>query len=137
MLVVPETPPNYRAICDRFPIVEGKPVLFAWGDKIYAPFGGTVSPQLKAHEAVHGARQGADVEGWWVKYLGSAAFRLEEEVPAHVAEYKRFCELYFDRNVRARELMKLAARLTHPMYDFNLSAAAALQLIRQGLKCDT
>lgn len=116
MRIVVAKPPNYDAIVARFPDVAGKGVLFAWQDLIYNPGGVSIPPQLIVHEAVHGRRQGAAVEGWWDSYLFDDQFRLREEVAAHQAEYWAVCRARSDKAVRARALESISARLCGPLY---------------------
>ncbi len=63
MRVVHDYPPLMDEIDAKFH-VRGKPVIYAWGTTIYNPSNIDVPPQLIAHEAVHGQRQGRDVVGW-------------------------------------------------------------------------
>ena len=57
MRVVVGLPPLFGEIDAAFD-VRGKAIIFAWGDTIFDPNGGGVPPELLAHEAVHGERQG-------------------------------------------------------------------------------
>lgn len=114
MDIVIDYPPNFDAIDAAFH-VRGKPVLFAWGSRIYNPRGVIIPPELIAHEAVHGRRQGHDVEGWWRRYLEDANFRLREEVEAHRAEYQWLLD-HAPRRERRAALKQVAARLSGPLY---------------------
>jgi hypothetical protein len=103
--------------------VRGRPILFAWGDKIFNPAGGAVPPELLAHEAVHGERQGADVAGWWRRYIAEPQFRLDEELPAHAAEFKVLCEILrpkwqSERNMRRTIAGQVARKMTAPLYRY-------------------
>ena len=125
MFVLRAYPPNYYSITARFPFAVERGVIFAWGDTIYNPSGGPITPALLAHERVHGERQGTDIEGWWNSYLTSSAFRLEEEIVAHRAEFRNFRRNHADRNQRAKYLRDCAARLASPLYGGLISAADA------------
>jgi hypothetical protein len=123
VIIVQSYPPLIDEIDCRFN-VRGKPILFAWGAYIYNPAGVPVGPELVAHEAVHGERQNVceeGVEGWWRLYIESPMFRLEEEKPAHVAEFKALCELqrkhwHSERNMRRRLATHVAHKLSSPLY---------------------
>lgn len=138
MIEVKDRPPLYEVICDRFP-VRGKAVLFAWGDTLYNPFDGVITPQLWAHERYHGQRQQMycrdrrDIEDWWMRYLDSREFRLEEEALAHAAEYVEFCRLNTDRNARSTALYRITMRLAMPMYDFGIPTAQARDLVKAAI----
>lgn len=131
MKVVVAPPPMFDEI-DAVFHVKGKPVIFAWGDTIYAPQGGPVSEALQAHEAVHGARQSNDIEGWWRRYMTDPAFRLAEEIPAHRAEYR-----WHAAQPNAHQAVKgfrsrlafheadIARRLSGPLYGAMISNARA------------
>lgn len=107
-----------------------KPIIFAWGDRLFNPQGAMIPPELMAHEAVHLARQtGTDIGTWWRKYIESPNFRLEEEIPAHRAEYAELCRLKRDRNQRALELHRLALRLSGPLYGSLIDYPTAKQAI--------
>lgn len=119
MIVVREQPPMFEEIAAVFPMARGDKVMFSWGEKIYIPGSGYLTPALEAHESVHGLRQGgseAAIRAWWRRYLEEPAFRLGEEAIAHRAEYEKFCGLVKDRNARARELHAIAQRLCSPLY---------------------
>lgn len=101
--------------------VRGKPVLYAWGHTIFNPMGVDVGPELVAHEHVHAMRQGTDVAGWWRCYIGDRAFRLEEEIPAHVAEFKQICVMQASKWTSRRTMRRvlagaIARKLSSPLY---------------------
>lgn len=122
MKVVQAPPPIYDEIVAVFPGAARPGVLFCFGDKIYAPgLRSVIGPEFFAHEQVHGDRQGADVLGWWKRYLAEPAFRLEEELPAHVAEFKSLCEQQRYKWVSARAMRRtiaafVARKLAAPLY---------------------
>lgn len=132
MRVVVAKPPLFDEIDTAFGIA-GKPVIFAFGDTIYNPMGVRIGEELMAHEAVHGKRQGSDVEGWWRRYIADPEFRLEEELPAHVAEYRAFClnnTKGHARNARRLALHHIAARLASPLYGRLISYEAARKALK-------
>jgi hypothetical protein len=127
-------PPMWDEIDAAFHVA-GKAVIFAWGDTIFNPMGGPISPALMAHEAVHGKRQGPFVEDWWHDYIVSPEFRLAEEIPAHQAEYREFCRLNTQgnaRNSRRLYLHHVASRLASPLYGRLVTYDAARKLIKEG-----
>lgn len=134
MNVVVAYPPNIEQI-DAVFNVRGKPIIFAWGGTIYNPTGGVITPELIAHESVHGSRQVSvtrDPEEWWARYLVDPEFRLAEELPAHVAQYRRYCSRVADSNKRVRFLFQIAEQFASPTYGSIITAAAARRRIQEG-----
>lgn len=135
MIVKVERPPLFEEIAAAFPLARDNPnVIFAWGDTIYVPGGGKVSPELYAHEAVHGERQGSDVEGWWRRYIAEPAFRLDEEIPAHIAQYRTFCVNHTTGNLRNQcrlYLHHVAKSLASPLYGGLIRYDDARKLLKQ------
>lgn len=136
MIIVHAYPPNIDAIDAVFKVRGRKGVIFTYGEKIYVPDGGDVSPELRSHEGVHYSRQTNDVrkiEAWWDRYLVDPEFRLTEELPAHRAEYKQFRAAHRDPNARIRFLHQVAARLSGPLYGGLIkSQSHARRLILKG-----
>jgi hypothetical protein len=128
MRIILARPPNYNEIAAAFP-VEGKPVLFCYGDAIFNPMAVEVTPELAAHEQVHSLQQGNWPAQWWHSYLASSAFRLVVEVPAHQVEWHTFCALGHNRRSRGRFLSQIAKRLASPLYGSLVSSAKAKRLI--------
>lgn len=127
MRIVIARPPLYDLINSKFRIA-GKSVFFAWGDVIYNPAGVQIPPSLIAHESVHGRRQGSDIEGWWGRYIDDPQFRLAEEIPAHIAEYRFLCE-NAGRHDRRAGLAIIAKRLSGPLYGGLISFSDAKKLL--------
>lgn len=128
MRIVFDYPPLFDEIDAKFR-VRGKPIIYAWGPLIYNPMGVRVPIQLQAHEAVHGKRQGDDIEGWWRRYIDDAAFRLAEEIPAHRAEYLVLATGAINRQQRRHVLRVTAKRLAAPVYGRMVSLRLATKLI--------
>src|SRR4051812_20391167 len=103
--IVYDRPPLFEAI-DAVFHVAGKPLLFSWGDRIFNPMRVHISPELMAHEAIHGERQ-ANVEAWWANYIMSPQFRFDEELPAHRAEYKSLCEQHAHKYTSQRNMRRM------------------------------
>lgn len=133
MRVVRGLPPLFDEIDAAFNVA-GRPVVFAWGDRIFNPAGGIVPPELLEHERVHGERQGDDVVGWWRRYIADRGFRFDEELPAHVAEFKALCDLrrpqwHSERNMRRTFAAHVARKLSAPLYGNLVSTDRAKALL--------
>lgn len=117
MRIVHDYPPLYDAIDAAFGLELRKDVfrpIFAWGSSIYNPHHVKIPPALIAHESVHGRRQGGDIVGWWRRYIDDQKFRLAEEIPAHVAEYRALARGPKDRAA----LVFVAKRMASPLYGY-------------------
>lgn len=136
MRVVQALPPMFDEIDAAFH-VRGRAVIFAWGDTIYNPAGIAVSAELHAHEVVHGVRQEqhpGNVEGWWRRYIDEPEFRFDEELPAHVAEFKSICDQqrprwHSERNMRRTIAAHVARKLSAPLYGSLISLEDAKRRI--------
>ena len=129
MRILVERPPLFDLIKATFPLAVRPGTLFSWGDIIYNPGNIAIPASLIAHETIHGWRQGADIEGWWRRYLDDPQFRLAEEIPAHIEEYRVICESG-GRHERRTGLVSLARRLSGPLYGHLISLDAAKKAIR-------
>ena len=107
-------PPNFEKINNAFHVA-GQAVLFCYGDIICNPYGVEIPPQLIKHEEVHSRQQGSDVEGWWDKYIEDPEFRWEQELEAHVVEWKEYCKRH-GGDKRIAYLKIVAERLSSPIY---------------------
>lgn len=116
-------PPNYKELNDRFH-VRGKPVIFTYGSIIYNPSRIKITPDLWAHEEVHGQQQ-VIPKDWWRRYLDNPTFRLDQELAAHRAEYR----WWNDRLGRDHALHGIAMRLCGPLYGNMLSYDDAVKAI--------
>jgi hypothetical protein len=119
----------YDEICAVFPGARMREVIFTFGSVIYSPGGIKITPALLAHEQIHAERQGDNWGPWWKRYLIDPAFRLDEELPAHRAEYRAFCKRHGAPHARQTYLGLVAQRLASPLYGNLLSAALARDLI--------
>lgn len=135
MQLVRAQPPNYADIAAVFD-VRGKPVLFAYGDLIYAPVGTTeVLPHLMAHESEHGVRQKiVGVQQWWDRYLSDTQFRLDEEKLGHIAEYRWLVDHSSGRQERRKHLSHVAARLSSSLYRYPLTKDEARRVLEDGYR---
>lgn len=131
MRILHEQPPMFAEIDAAFH-VRGRPVLFCWGDKIYNPENAALTYELGAHEAVHSHRQGdtdESIRAWWRRYIDEPKFRFDEELPAHRAEWRAFCEKNKGVEARRRYLLNISLRLSGPLYGSLASRIEAKRLI--------
>ena len=127
MKIVVGYPPNFKALREAFN--PGPNAIFTYGDTVYSPSGDVLSPELRAHEAVHIKQQAGGAEAWWDRYLVDVEFRLAQELEAHRVEYQTYCGRDKDRNRRSRFLNAIAARLASPMYGNIITVREALRRI--------
>lgn len=131
MKVIRAYPPNFSQIAKVFP-VKGRPgILYAYGDRIYNPSGVAVTPWIMAHETVHGERQGTWLDEWWCEYLADPAFRLQEEIFAHQAEWRSYAHIMQATGEGTKEgyLNLVAGRLASPLYGSLVTPTEARRLI--------
>lgn len=142
MIIVNDRPPMWDLIDKTFKVA-GKPILFAWGDRIFDPERVGVTREMHSHEEIHGERQmyykparedeakfnWQPVEQWWLRYIAEPAFRLAEEIPAHRAEYLSFCKRHRDRGACSKMLTYIASKLASPLYGGLITLAAARDAI--------
>lgn len=128
MKIVKDYPPNIDRIRKTFPLSGSE--IFTYGDTVYVPSGVPLTPELEAHEQVHINQQGNQPDVWWEKYFFDPQFRLDQEIEAHRAEYKKFCSLNKDKNQQARFLNSIAMRLASPMYGNIITHSQAIKMIK-------
>lgn len=86
-----------------------------------------------AHERVHLKQQAVypgTLEEYTDRYFADAAFRLKTEAEAFAAEYRYLCTTTADKNARYSLLVRLAAKLSSPLYGNLCSAHFAERLIK-------
>lgn len=128
--IVISRPPNYDRIAAAFKLVPG--VVFAYAPNIYNPGSVTIMSYIVDHEIVHIERQGDDPGGWWERYIADPAFRLEEELLAHVAEIKSYERTHTDnRNAVGYWLMICAQRISSNVYGRMISYMGALEALQR------
>jgi len=128
MKIVRDWPPNIARLRQKFPFITDQ-VIFAYGDIIFAPKA-ILTPSLIAHEEVHSSQQGDNVAQWWDNYIDSVEFRLEQEVAAHRAEYRRAIKTKRGKHKTQQILTEIAGKLSAPLYGSLLSLPEAITLIR-------
>lgn len=132
MKIVRAFPPMIDEMDKAFGCKAMPGTLYCYGDTVYIPNGGDLTPQLRAHESVHSGRQlstEGGPAGWWRKYIDDAEFRLDEEVPAHRAEYLAWCNTEPDRVRRAAAMAFIINRLSGPLYGNLLTRQAATRAV--------
>src|ERR1700749_4888698 len=107
MRILYPLPPIYGEIAKAFD-VRGKPIIFAFGPVIHNPHRALISPELMVHETIHSQRQGNCPEEWWADYIVFPEFRLNDELPAHIAEYQAACARLSERAAQQRMLHRIA-----------------------------
>ena len=127
--IVMANPPMIDQIDKRFGVKNRTGIIYSWGDKIYNPSGVVISPQLIAHESVHGLRQGEKIAEWWEQYIDDPKFRLAEEIPAHQAEYEYLVTHAPSRQLRRAALKQTAQRLAAPLYGRMITVAKAKRIL--------
>lgn len=131
MKILIERPPLWDEIDATFHVA-GKPVIFAFGGIIFNPENAKVTKELVAHEEIHGRRQGPTAElcfAWWRRYMKDQGFRLQEEIPAHQAEYKAYCKRH--GSGRQKALEHIASKLASPLYGNLISIPQAFRIIAE------
>lgn len=130
--VIHDRPPIFGEIVKVIPRAADPGVVFAYHPAVYVPSGRALPPQLVAHERVHLEQQAGDPAGWWKRYLEDPEFRFEQEMQAHQAEYRAYCELHADRNERAVYLSMISRRLASPLYGVERSPGTLRKMIAGG-----
>jgi hypothetical protein len=134
MNIVKGWPPNVDQLDEAFGVRKQSGLIFSWGSTVYVPGGEELPRSLRAHEAAHGARQtndSAKIEAWWTRYIADQVFRFEEELFAHKAEYRNYCDNHRDGNSRARYLHQIGQRLASKLYGGLISPAKARAAIAE------
>jgi len=129
MKIVKAFPPNIAEISGAFDLSGGE--IFCYGDTIYNPDGNELPEWLIKHEEVHQKQQGDDVTGWWERYLIDPEWRLEQEMEAHIVEFRWFRRLNKNRELHARYLSMIAGRLASKMYGNVITKMEAQKQIRR------
>lgn len=133
MKIIKARPPIFEDIARIFPGAHNINVVFAYDNAIYNPSGNEIPPELMAHETVHIERQNEiGVNEWWAMYLSDAAFRFQEELLAHIAEYNAYCEQRPSRQLKRKFLHQIATRLSSKLYGRMISYNGAKEAITNG-----
>ena len=128
MRIKHEFPPNYDELKQRFDI-EGKPVVFTYGDTLYVPLGGEIPDHLMKHEETHQRQQDdMGVENWWRLYMQDDEFRLNQELEAYRNQYQ-YSKETDSRQVRRGLLQQIAEDLSSKIYGNLIDKQKAIKLI--------
>ena len=132
MKILIANPPNIDQIKAKFNIHVEDRVIFTYGDTIYNPGGFDVSkyPDLIVHEEVHEKQQGSDPAGWWERYLVDPQFRLNQEVEAYRAQYRKFKTMTRNRDLIAKCAHNIACVLSGHIYGNIIDYYEARQRIK-------
>lgn len=138
MEIVYARPPNFEKIAAALPAARKPGVIFCYGDKIYNPSAVMLSRPLVLHEMVHAEQQKEiGVEEWWDRYIADPLFRIEQEVPAHIAEYRALVEKATNRHERRAALTMVAERLSSTLYGKAISDPVARKILEAGVLTST
>jgi hypothetical protein len=134
-------PPNFNEILAVLPDARKDGIIFAYAPDVYVPYPtGKLHQSLVAHEKVH-IRQQLDFaysmpasgevetqpirvsppdtvigpEGWWDLYLKDGAFRFDQELEAHRAEYA-WWRKHKTQRIASNMLDRIAERLASGLY---------------------
>lgn len=132
MKEIQREPPNIREI--RRVLTPPQEAIFAYGDTLYNPSGGIISPDLWIHEAQHEKQQSifTTPEVWWTRYLLDSEFRLNQEVEAYAVQLN-YVRIHMPKAFK-EALFDFASTLSGPMYALNISYIQAETLIRHKAK---
>ncbi len=101
----------------KFPEIVNNGVVMVWGNTIY---GATKIPKdLERHEKVHIDQcKGSKLRGliWWLKYVFSRKFRLNQEIEAYQKQYQYYCRKVKNKFKREEFLKRIATDLSGKLY---------------------
>lgn len=137
MRVVVGFPPNYAALVKAFPSARSGGTIFCYGDTIFNPGRGLITPSLQAHEQVHSVRQFAmGIDAWWDRYIADVQFRFDEELIAHQAEFAKVKDgpPMLSVTQQRRALAHIAGRLAGQLYGNIVSLQDAQRMVLTGAR---
>lgn len=130
MKIVVDKPPNYDELKEHFDI-DGRAIVFTYGDTVYNPSGILMPLHLMMHEDAHIEQQRTlGAKPWWDMYLKDSAFRLTQEIEAYKAQYQFVCRYEHNREKRALFLKSIATDLSSGIYGNIITYPEAQALIR-------
>lgn len=132
--ILEEYPPNWEFIKQKFPGIEGAPIVVTYGDTIYNPHKAHLPDHLIAHEEVHMRQQAAHpggIEAYMHKFADDIHFRLEVEIEAYITQL-RFIRAQ-NPGLALRYLPVFAQHLSSPIYGNAISAVDAMDRLRSYL----
>lgn len=127
--IVNSPPPNYEEIRNNFPNADfEKGVLFTYGDICYCK---RITSDLIIHEKTH-TKQQVNPKEWWDRYFKEPEFRLSQEVEAYHNQWLWIDKNIKDRNLKFKELCRIADDLSGKLYNNLISFNKAKELIMKG-----
>lgn len=121
MNIIKGPPPNFSQILKALPKANTPGTIFAYYPNVYVLGHSNISDALKAHESVHFKQQkNIGVDKWWDQYLVDKNFRFDQELQAHIAEYKYILE-HGARAERRQAMKTIVNRLSSPLYSLGKS----------------
>lgn len=118
MNISPKYPPNVEEIRKVINLDNCPRAVFTYGDVIHNPSGGHIDECVGFHEATHSLQQDkvGGPKNWWNRWLTEPHFRLEQELEGYGHQFRKYCEITPDRNLRAKYLFTLASDLSSAQY---------------------
>jgi hypothetical protein len=71
-----------------------------------------------------------EVIAWWERYMRDVKFRYDQELAAHIEEYRRASEIAVNRRQRQYALKDIAHKLASPLYGKMVTPGKAKQLLK-------
>lgn len=119
--------PWFAPLLRLFGMKPGPGAIYTVGRTIYSP--GPLTADLLTHEQTHTRQQRVPLI-WWVRYMLSPRFRLEQEMQAYVEQFK-YLQARTPRRYHLRVLMAFAEIVSGPMYGSILTREEAVQELRR------
>lgn len=127
MKILQSYPPNIDQIKEHFN--PSPTAVFTYAPNIYSPSTIDLPIHLQVHEQMHLSQQGDNPQDWWDNYIKDPQFRLDQEVEAYRAQYKKLSNNMKNLTKLERELAFLIIDLSGPMYGYMVSLKEAKELI--------
>lgn len=124
--------PWFAFLIDRLVGKTGPNTIYTVGKTIYTSSIASIGQDIMLHESQHARQQAAaapilGVLVWWVRYLLSTQYRLNQELDAYRHQYRWMRPS--DKNAAARYAVALAGVLAGPLYGRVIDFQAARQAI--------
>lgn len=127
-MIIVGYPPNIEQIKSVFPIREH--TVFTYAPHIYSPSGSDLDRALIRHEETHLKQQNSDPAQWWDRYLKDPQWRLEQELEAYQAQFKKAKQVFRVKKVIENLLHNIATDLSGDLYGNIISYGEAKKLIK-------
>ncbi len=134
MRIVASLPPKhvYEGCKEAFELTGNE--IWCYGNTIHNPSGGMLPYAKIAHERTHRDQQGDDIDGWWELYLEDSDFRLQQELEAHIVEYRVFCLRQRNSKLRQAYLEDIGERLSSGTYGSMIPKGPAMYMVKSQRK---